>query len=269
MSDTLEAPTPTGLVTRSFAIDDLIVRSDGDGRTVDAYMAVFGQPTEISDQYGHYYEVIDRSAFNGVIKRGISPLVIFNHGRDIYGNRNPKWADPVAVHRSMEPDGRGVRVSSWYMRTDEGDDALEMVRSGAVGGYSFSGRPNEQRDKRISPVGGSELPTIVRQDFSTLVEYGPAIMRAYEGATVLALRSQQLDDFDPQEWADAVEKLNPDQLAELVPLLRSRIPDLSDLVGRSEDSANDGDTATSTDDASEFEYQRRQMAARLRGLTST
>lgn len=261
-------PAPSGPIQRSFALDDLVVRSDGDGRTVDAYMAVFGQPTEIRDQYGHYYEVIDRAAFNGIIKRGVSPLVIFNHGRDIYGNRNPKWADPVAVHRSIEPDGRGVRVSSWFMRTDEADDALEMVRSGAVTGYSFSGRPNEQRDKRISPAGGSELPTIIRQDFSTLLEYGPAILRAYEGAKVLALRSQQLDDFDPALWAEAVEKLTPDQLAELVPLLRSRIPDLSDTVGSSEEPSNGGGTAASSDDASEFEVQRRQLAARLRGLTS-
>lgn len=266
MTDTLEAPAPTGPILRSFAIDDLVVRSDGDGRTVEAYAAVFNQPTEIQDQYGHYYEVIDRSAFNGVIKRGVKPQVFFNHGRDMYGNRSDRWSAPVGVHRSIEADGRGLRVQSWFVNTPAGDEALELVRSGAVDGYSFSGKPN--RNKTLAASSAGDLPTIVRQDMG-LVEYGPAIMRAYEGAKVLALRSQHLNDFDPDEWAEQIERLSPDQLAELAPVLRSRVPDLAGLIsGRSDDTASADDTAPSTDDdAGAFEIQRRLMAARLRGLT--
>lgn len=265
MTDTLDAapPTATGPVLRSYAIDDLVVRSDGDGRTVEAYMAVFNQPTEIQDQYGHYYEVIDRSAFNGVIKRNAKPLVMFNHGRDMHGTRSDYWSTPVAVHRSMEADGRGVRVSSWYVQTPKGDEALELIRSGAVDGYSFSGKPN--RSQPIAATNG-DLPTIVRQDMG-LVEYGPAILRAYEGARVLALRSESTD-FDPQELVEQLERLNPDQLAELVPVLRSSVPDLADLIiGRSETPGIADGTAPSSDAASEFDIQRRQLAARLRGLT--
>jgi phage head maturation protease len=265
MTDIIE--DASGPITRSFALDDLVVRSDGDGRTVDAYMSVFDQPAEITDQYGHYNEIIGRQAFNGVIGRGVSPLVIFNHGRDIYGNRNQKWADPVAVHRSMIPDGRGVRVESWYMRTPASDDALEMVRAGAVTGYSFSGRPNVQRDKRIPPSGDSGIPTIIRQDFSTLVEYGPAIIRSYDGAKVLAVRSQSVDEFDPQAWSELVDTLTPDHLSEVVPLLRSRFPDLTDLIGSLEESSGDGDPAAADPaDASEFNFHRRRMAARIKGI---
>lgn len=265
MADMPETPAPSGPILRSFQIDDLVVRSDGDGRTVEAYAAVFNQPTEIQDQYGHYYEVIDRAAFNGVIKRGVKPQVFFNHGRDMYGNRSDRWSTPVAVHRSIDADGRGLRVQSWFVNTPAGDEALELVRSGAVDGYSFSGKPN--RTKQMAPSAAGDLPTLIRQDMG-LVEYGPAIMRAYEGAKVLALRSQQLDDFSPEEWAEAVEKLTPDQLAELAPVLRSRVPDLAELFGRSEESATADDAAPSNpDDASAFDIQRRQMAARLRGLT--
>lgn len=262
MTDTIETPVASGPILRSFAIDDLVVRADGDGRTVEAYAAVFNQPTEIQDQYGHYYEVIDRSAFNGVIKRNVKPQVFFNHGRDMYGNRSDRWSTPIAVHRSIAADGRGLRVQSWFVNTTAGDEALELVRSGAVDGYSFSGKPN--RSKPI-PATSGDIPTIIRQDMG-LVEYGPAIMRAYDGAKVLALRSQQLDEFDPQEWAEAVEKLTPDQLAELVPVLRSRVPDLADL-GRSDDPKDADDTAPTSVDASAFDIQRRQLAARLRGLT--
>jgi HK97 family phage prohead protease len=255
--DTLtDAPAVTGPITRSFAIDDLVVRSEGDGRTVDAYAAVFGQPTEVQDQYGHYFETIERSAFDGVIKRDVKPKVMFNHARDIFGNPSDKWSAPVAVHRSMTPDGRGLRVSSWYVKTPAGDEALELVRSGAVDGFSFSGKPN--RSRTIAAARGNDLPTIVRQELG-LAEYGPAVFRVYEDARVLAVRSQQ-------QIADDIGALTPAQLAELVAVLRTRVPDLADL-GRSDDT-KDADDVASPDRraADEFEAQRRLMAARLKGL---
>jgi HK97 family phage prohead protease len=257
MTDTLDiaAPAMTGPILRSFAIDDLVVRSDGDGRTVDAYAAVFGQPTEIRDQYGHYYETIDRTAFDGVLKRNVKPAVFFNHGRDIYGNPSDKWSAPVAVHRSAAADGRGLRVSSWYVNTPAGDEALELMRSGAVDGFSFSGKPN--RSRTIAAARGEDLPTIVRQELG-LAEYGPAVFRAYADARVLAMRSEHL--------ADELAEMPPDQLAELVAVLRSRVPDLADL-GRSDTAVIADDTASPDRAAGEFNHQRRLMAARLRGLT--
>ena len=254
-----DAPVATGAIVRSFAIDDLVVRSGGDGRTVEAYAAVFGQPTEINDHYGHYYETIDRTAFDGVIKRGVKPLVFFNHARDIFGRPSEKWSAPIGVHRSIQADGRGLRVAAYISRTQAGDEALELMRDGAVDGFSFSGKPN--RSKKITAAGG-DLDTVVRQELG-LTEYGPAVMRAYEGAKVLALRSQQL--------ADEIGELSPDQLAELVEVLRSRVPDLATLEGGRSDATLDADDAASSDievrAAGEFEAKRRQMAARLRGLT--
>lgn len=250
-----DAPVVAGPIHRSFAIDDLVVRSEGDGRTVEAYAAVFGQPTEIRDQYGHYYESIDRTAFDGVLKRDVKPKVMFNHARDIFGNPSDKWSAPVAVHRSAVADGRGLRVSSWYVKTPAGDEALELVRSGAIDGFSFSGKPN--RSRTIAAARGEDLPTIVRQELS-LSEYGPAVFRAYDDARVLAVRSQQI--------ADQLGELSPDQLAELVAVLRSRLPDLADL-GRS-DSPSDADNAAPPDAraAGDFHHQRRLMAARIRGV---
>lgn len=260
MTDTLtsdvapEDVTPVGPIIRSFAIDDLVVRSDGDGRTVEAYAAVFDAPTEIQDQYGHYYETIDRSAFNGVLSRGVKPAVFFNHGRDIFGNPSDKWSAPVAVHRSAEPDGRGLRVSSWYVKTPAGDEALELIRSGAVDGFSFSGKPN--RSKTI-PATNNGLPTILRQQLS-LVEYGPAVFRAYDDAKVLAIRSEQI--------ADQLERMSPEQASELIEVLRSRFPDLAELGG-SENRSNADATASQTPAAGDSHDQaRRLMAARLKGI---
>jgi hypothetical protein len=129
------------------------------------------------------------------------------------------------------------------------------MRSGAVDGFSFSGKPN--RSRKIAAARGEDLPTIVRQELG-LAEYGPAVFRAYADARVLAMRSEQL--------VDELVEMPSDQLAELVAVLRSRVPDLADL-GRSDTAVIADDTASPDRAAGEFNHQRRLMAARLRGLT--
>src|SRR5258708_16885209 len=52
---------------RSFPLEDIHVRSSGDGRTVEAYAAVVGASAEVKDQDGHYMEEIDPAAFSKAI----------------------------------------------------------------------------------------------------------------------------------------------------------------------------------------------------------
>ena len=40
-------------IGRCVALDDIAIQRGGDGRTVEAYAAVFDTPTEIRDQHGH------------------------------------------------------------------------------------------------------------------------------------------------------------------------------------------------------------------------
>lgn len=241
-------------ISRSFALDDLVVRSEGDGRTVEAYAAVFGAPTEITDHYGHYFEVIDRSAFNGAIKRGAKVSVLFNHGRDIYGNPSDKFSLPIGTPEQITADARGLRTVTRISRTALGDEVLELMRDGAIDGFSFTGRPlKSQRVQRSKP---DDLDTIVRTELS-LREYGPAVFRAYADARVVAMRAEDL--------ADQIRDLDPDQVASLVDVLRSRLPDPAN--GRSEDARNADSTAPPNLAGVEFNHQRRLVAARLRGLT--
>lgn len=239
-------------ITRSFALDDLVVRSDGDGRTVEAYAAVFGTPAEIRDFDGHYMEVIDRSAFDGAIRRGSKVSVLFNHGRDIYGNPSDKFSMPIGTPEQITADARGLHTVTRIAKTELGDEVLELMRSGAIDGFSFQGRPLRS-DRQAAR--GEHLPVIVRQELS-LREYGPAVFRAYDDARVLALRAEQV--------ADQIGHLAPEQIEELLEVLRSRVPDLAS--GRSEDSP-DADTTTSPAAGGPTPTERRQMAARLRGLT--
>lgn len=48
--------------TRAYPLEDITIRSGGDGRTVEAYAAVFNVPQRIVDGSGQYMEVIDRAA---------------------------------------------------------------------------------------------------------------------------------------------------------------------------------------------------------------
>lgn len=231
------AKTP---ILRSFALDDLVVRADGDGRTVEAYAAVFNTPTEIKDFDGHYLEVIDRAAFNGAINRGSKVGVLFNHGRDIYGNPSDRYSMPIGTPESIKADTRGLHTVTRIAKTPLGDEVLELMRSGAIDGFSFSGRPIRSQRQPA----GSGLPTILRTELS-LREYGPAVFRAYDDARVLAVRAEDL--------ADTIGQLPPDEVEHLVEVLRSRIP---------ASPADDAVLPARADD----DFQRRQMAARLRGL---
>jgi hypothetical protein len=49
----------SGPYYRSFPLEDIHVRSGGDGRTVEAYAAVFGAPAKVKDQDGQYMEEMD------------------------------------------------------------------------------------------------------------------------------------------------------------------------------------------------------------------
>jgi HK97 family phage prohead protease len=247
----------TDIITRSFLLDDLVVRSEGDGRTVEAYAAVFGQPTEIRDHFGHYNEVIDRAAFNVAINRTKGkPRVLFNHGKDLYGNPSDRFAMPIGTPESITADSRGLRTVTRIAKTELGDEVLELMRSGAIDGFSFQGAPI--KSQTLARTDGDELPTIVRQQLG-LTEYGPGVFVAYSGAQVMAIRTEQL--------ADEIGHLDHDQLAELVDVLRSRIPDLGDLV-RSEGPGSADDTSQPDTAARDFNHQRRLMAARLRGIAS-
>src|SRR5258708_1723881 len=90
---------------RSFPLEDIHVRSSGDGRTVEAYAAVFGVPAEVKDQDGRYMEEIDPAAFSKAIsdaapqgsRRGWKVGVFYNHGMTIHGTPAERGAMPVGV----------------------------------------------------------------------------------------------------------------------------------------------------------------------------
>ena len=232
-------------IMRDYPLEDLhIVRSQdgGDGRTMEAFSAVFNTETEIRDHEGHYLEVIDPAAFNKRLadlqrsRQGFGQVkVLFNHGRDMEGRAAERFQMPVAVPVSIEATPRGLLTRSRFVETALGDEVLELVKSGAVTAHSFTGRivrssPQIGRNGRHRPVNG-RLTTVRRLELG-LQEYGPVLFPAYEGAGINGVRMStpgtawepdELDGTTPDDVAAATEPPISDEHSYRHSLFASRL----------------------------------------------
>jgi len=202
-------------------LEDIRVRSDGDGRTVEAYAAVFDTPAEVHDQDGDYMEILDRTAFNRAItdaqpsgtrsRWGIR--VLFNHGLNVHGGPSDRHSMPIGTPLEIRPDGRGLYTVTRYHKTPLAEEVLESIREGSIDGYSFSGV-----FRRSDPLGPrpfrrnrrGDLPTIRRIE-STLREYGPATFTVYPAPITKVRSTEQL--------AEMITRLPYDERTRLASLL--------------------------------------------------
>lgn len=177
--------------TRAYPLDDIRIRSSGDGRTVEAYAAVFDTPSEIHDQDGHYLEVIGRNAFDKTIAERAGRFgVFYNHGLTLHGTPSDRHSMPIGTPVEVRADSRGVWTVTRYNRTPLADEVLEAIKEGAITGQSFSGRmiqSNPQRGPYRRSRSG-ELPTVTRSEIA-LREYGPTPFPAYESASIVGVRA--------------------------------------------------------------------------------
>ena len=219
------APSPVELFggpmfMRSFPLEDIHVKPDGDGRTVEAYAAVFDVEAEIMDAEGHYREVIDRGAFDKVLSRAKSSQgwrvgVFYNHGMTIHGTPSERGSVPVGTPEDIRVDGRGLFTVTSYNKTALAEEVLEAIRSGGITAQSFTGRiirsdPSLSRPQRrrggYLPVNG-QLQTVRRMELG-LAEYGATPMPAYADAEIMGVRMLNqlyLSDEDRAETPDESE----------------------------------------------------------------
>jgi HK97 family phage prohead protease len=196
-------------ITRSFPLLDIEIDRSGDGRTVTAYAATFGEPYEVRDQEGHYFESIDRTAFNRTIGRGIGSVgVFYNHGRTLEGVSSERYSMPLGTPIEVKADKSGLLTVTRYARTPLGDEVLELIGDGAIRSQSFRGQIYGSAPAARHASG---LPLIKRTELG-LIEYGPTPFPANAGAAMVSVRSTELLQIDPAE-------MTPEQLAELRALL--------------------------------------------------
>ena len=179
--------------TRSFPLEDISIRAGGDGRTVEAYAAVFGQEVPISDGDGRYLERIDPTAFNKTLAdKGTRFSVLYNHGMTIYGTPSDSGSMPIGTPLEVRADSRGLLTVTRYNKTPLGDATLEAIASGSLRAQSFAGA--FVRSDKAKPRGGfradaaGALSLVTRQEIN-LREYGPTPFPAYSDAAIMGVRS--------------------------------------------------------------------------------
>lgn len=224
----------TEVIERYVPIDDLVVRTEGNGRRIEAYAAVFDTPQEIRDREGHYHEIIDPSAFDRTLaQRGTQVQAIFNHGMTIHGTPSERFSMPYGVPVEIKPDGRGLWTVTEVARTPLGDEVLELAESGAIRGMSFSGKPMRTKSEGRAADGVS----IKRRMELTLREFGATPFPYYADAQIVAIRSQ-LEQLDVDEIARF--------LADMDAALRSQLANT--LLSMTADPGTPGEQQTAQQD---------------------
>jgi HK97 family phage prohead protease len=145
----------------------------GTGRTIFGLAVPFGQAVDINE-FGHsYQESFERGAFRKTIVERGSKVKLF----DTHNTRKL----PVGKATELVEKTDGLHVAFEIAATRDGDDALELVRSGVVDAFSVGFRPlRERQDGDVT----------VRTEVA-LMEVSLVGLPAYEGATIVGVRSNQ------------------------------------------------------------------------------
>lgn len=210
---THEMPAPETL-TRSYELDNIEIVSrakGGDGRTVEAYAAVFGVRKEIRDQHGHYIEENDPAMFNRTINNGAvkRAIVLYNHGFDARGKSGGLPTVPIGRPVDIRADKRGLLTVSRYNSSEFADTVLESIKNGDIRAQSYEGPIYRSTPDRVPKVRrGAQLPVVRRMEMG-LKNYGPTPTPYFEEAEITAVRSAV-------ELAEEVALLDAEQREELI-----------------------------------------------------
>jgi len=156
---------------------DLEVRSDG--RTVTGIAVPFGAPAEIRTARGAFTETFVRGAFARTIaERGDRVKFLAEHDRGSL---------PLGRATLLREDPAGLYAEFRVSATTAGDEALELIRDGALDALSIGFRAVRDR--------WSADRTAVERVEAALFEVSACGFPAYDEARVLAVRTDA--DLDP------------------------------------------------------------------------
>lgn len=227
---------------RSFPLDDIQISRSGDGRTVEAYAAMFGTPYEVRDQHGHYLEIVDRAAFNRTLKGGgRNAMCLYNHGFTVHGTPSEMGSVPLGTPLEIRADTRGLLTVTRYNKGPFADQVLEAIRNGDIRAQSFRGRivRSDPSGKVPRTRPGMTLPTVTRHELG-LTDYGPTPMPVNQNAEIVAVRSMQ-------ELLEDLQELDADERFELLRTFGVDLPEHTDLAG-DDDGHDEHDQAAEVDE---------------------
>lgn len=178
------------LYNRTWALEGIEIKRSGDGRTVEAYAAVFETPVEIRDVHGHYMETIARTAFDKALRNDTAPMVLYNHGYTVHNTVDALGSVPIGTPIDIRADRRGLLTVTRYNKSALADAVLESIRNGDIRAQSFRGAIRLSTPSRVpAKRAGEPLPKVMRLELG-LTDYGPTPMPAYPMATIVAVRGR-------------------------------------------------------------------------------
>ncbi|MFE0132051.1 HK97 family phage prohead protease [Streptomyces sp. NPDC059037] len=148
-----------------------VLRAAESGRTVFGTAVPYGQVAEISEFGATYRERFAPGAFARSIRERGQKVKLF------VGHESRRLPIGKATELRETPDG--LYAAFRVAETREGDDALTLVRDGAVDAFSVSFRP--VRDRRDGDV--------IERVEAALIEVSLVGLPAYPGAVVAGVRS--------------------------------------------------------------------------------
>lgn len=162
-----------------------------EGRILEGCVVPYGEAAKVSDGGPAYYEVFEPGVFRRQMKDGAAQRIELR-----YEHRDG-LADSVGICRRLYEEAHGLFGEFCIHAGAFGDQALELVRSKILPGFSVEFSDRYQAWKRVGE-------TVVRQSCE-LHSVGLVRKPAYTGALVVAMRSKQ-------EWAELLElPLAPDE----------------------------------------------------------
>lgn len=174
--------------------------TEGDGRTLSGYAALFGEPTEINSWEGNFTETIRKGAFRKTIREQ-TPVMQFDHGRHpLIGSI------PIGAISDLREDDQGLYVEgritdNWLMQP-----IRDAIAEQTVNGMSFRFEVvrEEWRDVNGKLVKPEEVYDLLwmpgdrgplQRELIELKcrELGPVVFPAYVGTSV-SVRARDLAD---------------------------------------------------------------------------
>jgi uncharacterized protein len=148
------------------------LRADETGRTIHGIVVPFGERAEISDFSGSYTEMFELGSFTrSIAERGHKIKLLATHDQRRF---------PIGRATSLVERADGLHGAFAIPNTREGDDVLELVRTGTLDSFSIGFRP--VLDRRENDV-------VVRAEAS-LQEVSLVGLPAYGGAAIKGIRAQ-------------------------------------------------------------------------------
>ena len=167
--------------TRSFYMP-LEVRAGGDGRTVGGLVVPYNTPTEIREMAGSYIETFRPGAFaKSISERGSKVKLLAEHSRGSL---------PIGKAVNFRETGAGLHGEFYVSRTQAGDEALELVRDGALDSFSVGFEP-------LKDTWSADRASVERVE-ARLWETSLVGIPAYEDALITSVRSDEEPELEPE-----------------------------------------------------------------------